>query len=280
VGPFVRRFAGSLILLLVCCAGIVRSQTGSLPAFDSASVKPSPDDAGPSHIVFPPGGRVDIGNMTLREMLAGAYDVQPFQVTGGPDWLDAIHYNVLAKGAEGAKRAEVLVMLQSLLTERFHMTIRRETRQLPTYALVMARKDRKPGPALVEAKAGSCQQADPTDPLAVDPDRLCGNWELGPEGLGLVSGHIGSLTGPLTRLLGRKVVDKTGLTRNYDVHLEWSPDDFLAMRAPAGAPLPPGDGSGPSVFAVFRDQLGIAFQAEKGPVEILVIQRAEKPAAN
>jgi len=170
-------------------------------------------------------------------------------------------------------------MLQSLLADRFQLKIRHETRQLPVYALEMTRKDRKPGPGLVEAKAGACLPADPADPLAIDRDRLCGNWAPGPDGLMLVSGQISSLTGPLSRLMGRKVIDKTGLANNFDIHLEWSPDDFLAIRNPNGAP-PPGDDNEPSIFAAFRDKLGITFRAEKGPVEILVIERAARPAGN
>lgn len=260
-------------LLFWLFAGVALAQT-----FESASVKPSASDAGPTHIALPPGGRVDIANMTLKEMIVNAYDVQPFQVTGGPAWLDAVHYDVSAKAGDGAKRAEVLAMVQTLLADRFQLKIQRETRQLPVYALEMARKDRKPGPGLIESKAGSCVQPDPTDPFSVDPERLCGNWELGPDGLTLVSAQIGTLTGPLSRLLGRKVVDRTRLTKNFNVHLEWTPDEFLAMKLPDG--LRPEGARGPSVYAVFRDQLGITFRTEKGPVEILVIQRAEKPSAN
>jgi uncharacterized protein (TIGR03435 family) len=265
--------------LLASCASVALPQTSPRLVFDTASVKPSPADAGPTHIALPPGGRVDVGNMTLKEMIVSAYGVQPFQVTGGPDWLDAVHYDVSAKASGDTRRADVLRMLQALLDDRFHMTIRRDTRQLPVYAMTMARKDRKPGPGLVEAKAGGCLPPDPADPFAVDPERLCGNFELGPDGLTLVSAQIGSLAGPLSRLLGRKVIDRTGLAKNFDIHLEWSPDEFLAMRAPNGPP-PAGDTNGPSVFAAFRDRLGIAFRAEKGPVEILVIQGAARPTAD
>jgi uncharacterized protein (TIGR03435 family) len=107
--------------------------------------------------------------------------------------------------------------------------------------------------------------------------RLCGAFSLGPDGLTLVSGSIASLTPRLSRLLGRTVIDKTGLKRNFDISIEWSPDEMLAMQPANQGPV---DNIGPSIFAVFRQDLGLDFKAEKGPVEILVIQRAEKPSDN
>jgi uncharacterized protein (TIGR03435 family) len=252
-------------------------------AFEAASIKPSAPDARGTIIAMPPGGRLEIGNMTLKEMIASAYRVQPYQISGGPAWLDSVHYDISAKSGNDLKRDDVLLMLQTLLTDRFHLAIRREIRQLPIYALVLANNPRRkrgesPGPKLIESKAGGCTEPDPVNPFAVDQSRLCGNFELGPEGLVLTSATIGSVTPMLSRLLGRTVIDKTGLTKTYDVSIEWTPDDFLSMRLPPGER--PAHPAGPSIFTVFRDQIGIAFQPQKGPVDILIIQRAEKPAEN
>ena len=215
--------------------------------------------------------------MTLKEMIVNAYSVQPFQVSGGPGWVDSVHYDISAKAAAQVSREEVLLMLQALLADRFQLAFRRETRQLPVFALVLARKDGKLGPRLTPSKEGACTPFDPVKPFAVDNMRLCGAFSLGPDGLTLVSGSIASLTPRLSRLLGRTVIDKTGLKRNFDISIEWSPDEMLAMQPANQGPV---DNIGPSIFAVFRQDLGLDFKAEKGPVEILVIQRAEKPSDN
>jgi uncharacterized protein (TIGR03435 family) len=82
----------------------------------------------------------------------------------------------------------------------------------------------------------------------------------------------------LSRVLGRTVLDKTGLTKNFDIHIEWTPDQAIAMRPPPDGRPP--DSAGASIFTVFREQLGLAFQAQKGPVEIFEIERAERPSGN
>jgi uncharacterized protein (TIGR03435 family) len=266
-----------MICLLLNLAAVF-AQSDSHRQFTAASIKPSAPDARNTMIGFPPGGRVEIGNMTLKEMIAKAYSIQTYQISGGPAWLDSVHYDVSAKSGADLKRDQVFLLLQSLLIDRFHLVARREVRQLPIYALVPARKDGKPGPRLIESRAGACTQPDPVNPFAVDPSRLCGNFELSPENLTLVSASISSVTPMLSGLLGRTVVDRTGLTKNYDVEIEWTPDESIAMKLPPG--VRPEHPTGPSIFTVFRDQLGIAFHAEKGPVEIFVIERADKASEN
>ena len=262
--------------LLIGWRPFAQAQTGAGRAFEVASIKPSATDARGTRIARPPG-RLEIGNMTLKEMIVNAYSVQPFQVSGGPGWVDSVHYDISAKAAAQVSREEVLLMLQALLADRFQLAFRRETRQLPVFALVLARKDGKLGPRLTPSKEGACTPFDPAKPFAVDNMRLCGAFSLGPDGLTLVSGSIASLTPRLSRLLGRTVIDKTGLKRNFDISIEWSPDEMLAMQPANQGPV---DNIGPSIFAVFRQDLGLDFKAEKGPVEILVIQRAEKPSDN
>ena len=277
------RFLSCILLSLAAAV----AQTTPPAAFEAASIKPSAPDARNTMIAMPPGGRLEIGNMTLKEMIASAYRIQTYQISGGPAWLDSIHYDISAKSGKELKRDDVLLMLQSLLIDRFHLAIRREVRQLPVYALVLAhdpkrkrgeKRGESPGPKLIESKAGGCTEPDPVNPFAVDQSRLCGNFELGPDGLVLTGATIGSVTPMLSRLLGSTVIDRTGLTKTYDVSIEWTPDDFLSMRLPQGER--PAHPTGPSIFTVFRDQLGIAFQPQKAPVEILIIQHAEKLAEN
>jgi uncharacterized protein (TIGR03435 family) len=89
-------------------------------AFEVASIKPSAPDARGTGINRPPG-RLEIGDMTLKEMIVNAYSVQPFQVSGGPGWVDSVHYDISAKAGAQVSREDVLLMLQTLLADRFHL---------------------------------------------------------------------------------------------------------------------------------------------------------------
>lgn len=263
--------------LLIGWRPFVQAQPGASRAFEVASIRQSAPDARGTRIAYPPGGRIEIANMTVKEMIGNAYSVQPFQVSGGPGWLDSLHYDISAKAGAPRTRDDVRLMLQALLADRFQLAFSREVRRLPVFALVRARKDGKLGPRLIPSKAGACTPFDPAKPFAVDTMRLCGAFSLGPDGLTLVSGSIGSLTPRLSRLLGRVVIDKTGLAGNFDIHIEWRPDETFALQ-PANRESV--DHTGAAIFTVFRQDLGLEFKSEKGPVEILVIQRAEKPSGN
>jgi uncharacterized protein (TIGR03435 family) len=271
------RFLLSGGCLLAGWSPFVQAQSGAVRVFEVATIKLSARDAGVTSSIMPPGGRLEIVNMTLKDMIAKAYSVQPFQVSGGPGWLDSVHYDISAKAGAQQTREDVLLMLQALLVDRFQLAFQREIRQLPVLALVLAREDGKLGPRLTPSKEGACTPFDPANPFAVDKMHLCGAFELGSDGLTAVSAPIGSLTPRLSRLLGRTVIDKTGLTRNFDISIEWSSGEMLAMQPANRGPV---DNIGPSIFAVFHQDLGLDFKAERGPVEILVIQRAEQPSDN
>ena len=225
--------------------------------------------------------------MTLKEMIVLAWRIQPFQILGGPAWLDSIHYDVTARPEGKPQQTEIPLMLQSLLEDRFKLTIHRETRQLPIYALVVARKDGKLGPRLTKSKEGGCAPPDPSKPPPLlqpgeRPTLGCGGSMMGPGRMMAVSVPVGNLAPGLSRLLGRTVVDKTGLPGNFDIDMEWAPDDARTTQLlPQEAPKPaPSSVSGPSIFTALQEQLGLKLESRKGPVDILVIERAEKPSEN
>lgn len=212
--------------------------------------------------------------------------VQPFQISGGPAWIDSARYDVSAKADGAAKMPELMQMLRSLLAERFQLAVHKETEQLPVFALVLARKDGKLGTNLVESKEGGCTPPDPTktpsppDP-AKGPSLACGQIFMGMQQMRGVSISIQRLPPVLCRFLERTVIDQTGLKGTYDVALEWTPDDSqLAGFLPPGAPKPTVTDSGPSIFAALQEQLGLKLESAKGPVEILVIDHAERPSEN
>jgi uncharacterized protein (TIGR03435 family) len=176
-------------------------------------------------------------------------------------------------------------MLQNVLVDRFHLVFHRETRELPVYKLVLAKKEGKLGPGIVESKVGGCTERDPSKPLRPPgPGQLpyCGNVLGGPGQLSGTSASVGDVAVMLSLSVGRKVIDKTGLTGKYDITLKYTPDENqLAMMVPPGAPPPPtADTTGPSLFTALQEQLGLKLESEKGLVEIFVIDRADRPSEN
>ena len=281
-----RRLFRTVACLLMILSGGAIAQTNASPQFEVASIKPAAPDARGMFIRTTPGGRVNITNMTLKELMVIAWRIQPFQISGGPAWLDSAHYDITAKPETSPKQGELQMMLQSLLADRFQLTIHRETKELPLYALVVAKKDGKLGPGLTESKEGSCTPPDPSKapppPQPGKPPALwCGGMMMNRSRLTAVSVPVANLTPMLSRLLARTVVDKTGLTGKFDVSMEWTPDETQAMQLPPGAPTPPpSDFTGPSIFTALQEQLGLKLESQKGPVEIFVIERAEKPSEN
>jgi uncharacterized protein (TIGR03435 family) len=253
--------------------------------FEVASIKPAAPDARGRSIRPSPGGRVTIGNMPLKEMITLAWRIQPYQIVGGPPWFDSAGFDISAKAADTLKEGELQLMLQSLLENRFQLAHHTETRELPIYALVMARKDGKFGPKLAETKEGTCQQPDPSRPPSPpEPGkplpRNCGQMQMGLRSMRAVGIQISLVVPMLSRLLGRTVVDKTGLTGKYDVEVEWTFDESIVMQLPPDAQKPVPDGSGPSIFTALQEQLGLKLESQKGPVEVFVVDRAEKPSEN
>jgi uncharacterized protein (TIGR03435 family) len=270
-------------LMIFCCA--LTGQTGARPEFEVASIKPAAPDARGSYIRPGPGGGVSITNMSLKDLIVMAWRVQPFQISGGPAWLDSIHYDIVAKPEARPKQNEIPEMLQALLEDRFQLKLNRETKELPIFALVMARKDNRLGPGFSESTAGDCIQPDPSSRPAppqpgVPPPRYCGQMMMGLNRLTAVGVPVANLTPMLSRLLGRTVIDKTGLTENFNINVQWTPDETQALQLPPGAPAPPSDTTAPSLFTAFQEQLGLKLESQKGPVDILIIERAEKPSEN
>jgi uncharacterized protein (TIGR03435 family) len=275
----------TLAIFLTLAASAV-AQNDHRPEFEVASIKPTAPGARGMFIRSMPGGRINVTNMTLKELIVIAYRIQPFQISGGPAWLDSIHYDISAKGEDSAKQGDLQPMLQALLADRFQLTIRRETKELPIYALVLAKKDGKLGPKLVESKEGTCTTADPTKPPSPPepgrpPTMYCGNMRMGFSNLNAVSIPVGRLIPMLARTLGRTIIDKTGLTQNFDITMEWTPDDSQLAQIPPDVPRPaPSNTPGPSIFTALQEQLGLKLESQKGPVEVFVIERAEKPSEN
>jgi uncharacterized protein (TIGR03435 family) len=177
----------------------------------------------------------------------------------------------------------MLLMLRSLLEDRFKLVAHRETREMPMYELVVARKDERLGPGLhkssidcgalfVAAQAGAPPR--PRQPNEPPPRRVMG----GPARTIASAVTMQQLAANLSNHLERFVVDKTGLTERFDFNLAWTPDRLPTAPPPLG--IPPIDPNGLTLVTALQEQLGLKVQAAKGPVDVLVIDSAEKPSEN
>lgn len=266
-----RNAAIALVLLLTGEA------LGQPAAFDTASVKRRTEPGG-GFMGRRPGGRFTAQGVSLQDLIVFAYRLQPYQIVGGPRWLDTDRWDISAVGAQGTPD-DVLIALQQLLADRFSLVARRETRELPIYALVVARSDGRLGPQLKRSTvdcAAMKAEANKTGVIPPDAARLCD-----------VQGRVGSIqmggsalsefTPILSTRLQRTVVDRTGLIGPWDLTLTYTPEPSQIAQgvlAPGGA-QPSFDPNGPSIFTAVQEQLGLKLEATRAPVEVLVIERAE-----
>jgi uncharacterized protein (TIGR03435 family) len=200
-----------------------------------------------------------------------AYGVQFSQLAGAPDWLSSEIWSVDARAEGNPARDELMLMLQSLLEERFHLKVHHESREMPVYALTVARK----GAKLPAPKEGACTTPVPGRPEPAAPP--CGRVRISmsPEGILMEGGSAGmpELARVLAIPLGRPVVDRTALSGAYDIDLQFSADD------PGGA-SPPADDTNSGIFTAIQEELGLRLAPAKAPVDILVIDHIDRPTAN
>ena len=249
------------------------------PQFEVAAIRPNNSGARAVSIGVPSPGTFRAQNVWLRFLVQVAWDVKDFQVLGGPGWATSDRYDVTAKAAENVQLPEMRPMLKALLEDRFQLTLHTETRQLPVYALVVGKGVLK----LRLTSEGSCAMPNP-DASSPNPLPVCGNISMSPDGINGVGVSMAQLAAALSNSMQRTVVDQTALTGKFDVHMEWTADQSTpGFWAPGLAPAPSADASsdgGHSIFTVIREQLGLALEARKGPVTVLVIDHAEKPSPN
>jgi uncharacterized protein (TIGR03435 family) len=253
------RFIGTLVLAI---AGIAASASAQSISY-VASVKPN-NAADPSGLTeYQPGGRFTAIAATVRTLLRLAYRIQDYQLVGAPAWFSSKRFDIAAK-VEDNPPPSLQILLQTLLKDRFGLAIHNETRELPTFALVQARSDGKPGPQLVKS-AFDCAAylAAPHPPPEPGRTPNCATRINS----GSLSGKSISMTQLATSLapfVSRFTVDKTGLTGGFDVELTWSSDDSAE----------------PGIFTAIQEQLGLKLVSEKGPVNVMVVDRAEEPSGN
>jgi len=267
-----------------------------VPSFDVISVKPARAGSGPGMgmamgVRIMPDG-FTASNLPAHFLLMQGFKVNDNQITGEPGWLKTDRWDIEAKvaGEDVATLSKLTFdqrqsMFQQVLADRFALKLHHETREMPVYALVVA----KGGSKLTESKP------DPNAPggATTGPGRrmMMGRGRL--EGQGTT---IDFLISALSGQAGRNIIDKTGLTGRYDFSLNWSPDEGGGGGGGMGRPGddpphagPPGAGpapaggdmaSGPSLFTALEEQLGLKLVPEKGPVDVIVIDSVGRPAEN
>ncbi len=291
-----KRMAGAIPIVFLSCAVWAQSPDAQL-AFEVASVRP----AGPNPEIripqmylarggpgTPDPGRINYSNVPMRELLRLAYGLKlPYQLSG-PTWMENERYDIVAKVPPGVTRDQFNVMLQNLLVDRFGLVVHREIRELPGYELSIG----KGGPKFKESPPAPPATAtvppeNPGEPprLKTEKDRD-GRVQLAPGSAAMFSFGIpgGSrhtarqqpisvLISVLESPLGKPLVDKTGLTGKYDFNLEYASD--VSGDAPGGPAYAAGDAP-PDLFTALQDQLGLKLEQKKVPVDVLVVDRAEK----
>lgn len=277
-------------LFAICLvAGVVVMAQEATPTFEVASVKPNTSGEGGMFMRMMPGNRVTVTNMAPRQLITMAFQLQQFQLTGGPSWIDKDRFDIVAKIAgEQApfvpgQPNPIMLAMRTLLVERFKLKLHKETREMDVYNLVMI-KPGVPGPALkpsttdcvalANARRGGPPPGPPPGPPGPNDPMACGL--MGMPGIIRMGGQpISQMTQMLTNQTGRLVFDKTNLTGNWDFTLKY------LFEGRGGQPLPPNipapDPDAPSLYTAIQEQLGIKLESGKAPVEMTIIDSIDHP---
>jgi uncharacterized protein (TIGR03435 family) len=238
-----------------------------MPAFEEASVTPGDTGLEP-HFEIPARDRFTVTNTTLLELLGFAYGVEHARLLGGPDWLGVERFDIVAKAGHplpawsgSGPPVQLLLMVRTLLADRFGLVVHQETRELPAYALLVARDDRKFGPEITASKltcddsVGTGIAPAPAGGGASRCDTLISAGRIVVRGRGMAQ-----FATVLSSVVHRVVIDRTQLPGTFDFRLTWTPD-------PSNQPL----------AAALQEQLGLTLESTHAPLEVLVIDRVEHP---
>jgi uncharacterized protein (TIGR03435 family) len=247
--------------------------------FEVASVKPNKSGSTSSSLQLQPGGRIVATNVAVRLLIRNLYNVQADQIVGAPDWIESERFDIEAKAdREYPPQAdrpapELLAMMRNLLADRFKLAVRRESREQQVYALVAAKAGNALGPQIrrvevdcaAEAARALAARRGGGPPPSSDANKMspC-SARVRPGQIVARGNTLEQLTRGLSQFLGRTVVDRTGLSGTFDIDLEWAPEETADAR-------------GPSIFTAVQEQLGLKLESERAPVDVLVIDRVERP---
>jgi len=240
--------------LSVVCLSPASAQSQTLAserrAFEAASIRPHPANGGPIRVLKGvDAGGIQYRSVTLLDCIIAAYGLPRYQISGGPSWLGSDRYDITATSA-AAPKAQLMLMLQTLLEDRFQLKIHRETKDLPVYALVVGRNG-----------------------LKMKPGKDGGATAIGGDGhlidsRGITMKFLADVLTQITQGSGRPILDMTGLDGVFDITVDFASDDLNGNNI-----------SDPDIFAAVQS-LGLKLEPRKTAFEILVIDHAEKPSEN
>ena len=281
-----------LVLLLFAAPALLHGQAGEKLTFEVASVKPNSATNAPVGFRLLPSGLLVATNIPVRVMIGEAWGSDAIQtssqIVGGPSWIDTDRYDINAKASTGfddrnglQNKQRVDAMFRALLADRFQVKVHLEMRDTPIYALVLANKEPRFGPRFKPFAAKCYTREDPPPRNAPpDPARQCGirggNGNVTYVSITMQDIARSFATDPA---VDRPVVDRTGLTGRYDLHLEFVP--FIDVPNRDGSQ--PGNAnpdSGPNLFTALIEQAGLKLQAERGQVQFVVIDHVERPTTD
>ena len=280
-----------IVLCVVAAAGLVVAQSSE--TFEVASVKANKAGERGGMLRRQAGGRMTATNMPVRQLLMFAYQLAPYQVVGGPDWINTDGFDINAKMegnpqpiAPGTGIDPMQIAVQHLLADRFALTSHREMREMDVFQLVMI-KPGTPGPNLkpsvqdcaaqaAAARRGGAPPAPPGPPGPPAPGTpFCGIFG-GPGRLRFGGLQASMLVQAFSAQSGRMVVDKTGLTGPWDFELTFAPEQRGFGPGP-GPDAPAADPNLPNFFTAIQEQLGLKLEPAKGPVDVLVVDSVQRP---
>lgn len=248
-----------------------KGYTGELPQFDIISVKPH--KPGEDMMMIHWGGAdYKAVNMTLKNMISNVYNVKAWLVFGLPPWAESAHWDIDAKistpdmkALEKLTQEQRRAMVGGILKERFGLVVHQESKVQPVFVMT------------VLPDSSKLKQSPPLPPpVEGEPKKPTGGmWRMGPGTLSATRMKISNLAESLSYQVERTIVDKTGLTEQYDIELKWTPEE----RANATTDNGTGDAP-PAIFEALKEQLGLKLTADKAPVPTVVVDTIVQPDAN
>ena len=276
-----------VLVFLVAAPTLLRGQALSDQkplAFEVASVKANNSGGFAKEIGPAPDGHFHATNVPPRDLIAFAYgisqDSSSFRIIGQPKLVDDDRYDINAKVAGAWTIDQMREMVRTMLSERFRLVAHRETREVPTYALVVASdkasrlRRSHVDQAACEARRAAIQRRDPVPP-PVPGVPICGTGRTNPGTITAIGFSIESLSTSLGRFVDRLVTNNTNLTGLWDFELTWTPEQVPQVSP--GVPPVNVDPSGPSIFTALQEQLGLKLEATRGVVDVLVVDRVDRP---
>lgn len=291
--------------LLICATlgllpAVLLAQPDPQPSFDVVSIKLNRTNQGIPLVVFQPGGRMIAANVNIRQVILVAYGIENLQLVNAPGWTTSERFAIEARTSDATPTSTIRLMLRSMLADRFSLVAHPERRELPIVALTMARSDKRPGPKL-RPSGPECGPIRPPEGIPMPPPpppppagaanaapiriiletdeplrRRCGSM-LAPGWMSARNITMQEFTRPLSQVLRRPVIDETGLEGEFDYDVIFSPEGLGGALV---GPPPASVSDAPSLETALRDDLGLRLESRRGPVDVLVVDRIERPTEN